>query len=216
MAFTRKTVLMAVLAAAALTAASCNGKAKKESLAYVEKPVETLYTEATRSLDKRLWDQAALEFNEVQRQHPYSQWAQRSMLMAAYAQYRSRAYDDAISNAREYISLHPGGDGAKYAYYLIGICEFEQILDVGREQTRSERALNALNEVVRRFPESEYAQDASFKIDMVRDQLAGKEMEVGRFYLRQQSHLAAINRFKRVVQNYQTTSHVPEALHRLV
>jgi outer membrane protein assembly factor BamD len=138
------------------------------------------------------------------------------MLMASYARYRSRDYEEAISSAQEYITLHPGGDGAPYAYYLVAVCHFDQIIDVGREQARSELALAALNEVTARFPDSEYARDAELKTDMVRDQLAGKEMEIGRYYLKRSEHLAAINRFKKVIQTYDTTSHAPEALHRLV
>ena len=208
-------ILLAVSAAALLTACAGTSSRKKE-LAYVERPVETIYSEATKSLDRRLWDQAAQQFDEVQRQHPYSVWAQRAMLMAAYSRYRARDYDEAISSAQEYITLHPGGDGAAYAYYLVAVCQFDQIIDVGREQARSELALAALNEVTARFPESEYARDATLKTDMVRDQLAGKEMEIGRYYLKRGETLAAINRFKRVIEEYDTTSHAPEALHRLV
>ena len=215
MSSVRNSLVLLTIGATALSLAACGGRARQE-LAYIEKPVEQLYREATRSLDRGVWDQAALEFNEVQRQHPFSVWAQRSMLMAAYAQYRSRDYVEAVVSAEGYLALHPGGDGAAYAHYLIGISHFEQILDVGREQSRSELALAALSEVVRRYPESEYARDASLKVDMVRDQLAGKEMEIGRFYLREKNHLAAVNRFRRVVEEFQTTSHAPEALHRLV
>jgi outer membrane protein assembly factor BamD len=138
------------------------------------------------------------------------------MLMAAYAHYRSRDYDEAIGSAQEFIALHPGADGAAYAYYLVAISHFDQIIDVGREQARSELALAALNEVTRRFPQSDYARDAELKIDMVRDQLAGKEMSIGRYYLKRDEHLAAINRFRRVIEEYDTTTHAPEALHRLV
>lgn len=197
-------------------AACAGGNSRQEELAYVERPVETIYDDATKSLDRSRWDIAAAQFDEVQRQHPYSVWAQRAMLMSAYARYRSRDYDDAVKSAQEYISLHPGGDGAPYAYYLVAVCNFDQIIDVGREQARSELALAALNEVTARFPESEYARDAELKTDMVKDQLAGKEMEIGRYYLRRSEHLAAINRFKKVVQTYDSTSHTPEALHRLV
>jgi outer membrane protein assembly factor BamD len=208
--------LKASLAGAALLAAGCATNTRQEELAYVERPVETIYSEATYSLDRRNWDLAAAQFDEVQRQHPYSPWAQRAMLMSAYAHYRSRDYEDAIKSAQEYITLHPGGDGAPYAYYLVAISHFDQIIDVGREQARSELALAALNEVTARFPDSEYARDAELKQDMVRDQLAGKEMEIGRYYLRRSEHLAAVNRFKAVIQKYDTTSHAPEALHRLV
>lgn len=201
---------------ALLAATGCASNTRRDDVAYVERPVETIYNEATASLDRNRWDIAALQFDEVQRQHPYSVWAQRAMLMSAYARYRSRDYEDAIKAAQEYISLHPGGDGAPYAYYLVAVCHFDQIIDVGREQARSELALAALNEVTARFPESAYARDAELKQDMVKDQLAGKEMEIGRYYLRRSEHLAAINRFKKVVQQYDTTSHAPEALHRLV
>jgi outer membrane protein assembly factor BamD len=210
-------LVFAAAAALALLAAGCAGGAgRNEELAYVERPVEQIYNEALESLDRRLWAPAAAQFDEVQRQHPYSVWAQRAMLMAAYARYRARDFDEAISSAQEYITLHPGGDGAPYAYYIIAISHFDQIIDVGREQARSELALTALNEVVARFPESEYARDAELKRDMVRDQLAGKDMDIGRYYLRRNEHLAAINRFKRVIETYDTTSHAPEALHRLV
>lgn len=204
------------VALAGLAAGACASNARQEELAYVERPVETIYSEATESLDRRNWDLAAQQFAEVQRQHPYSVWAQRSMLMASYAYYRSRDYDKAVSSAQEYIALHPGAEDAPYAYYLVAVSHFDQIIDVGREQARSELALAALKEVTARFPESEYARDAELKTDMVRDQLAGKEMEIGRYYLKRNEHLAAINRFKTVIKTYDTTTHTPEALHRLV
>ena len=207
---------MALLAGATLAVTACGGGNKSDQVAYVERPVETIYNEALRSLDRSNWDMAAAQFTEVQRQHPYSPWAQRAMLMSSYAHYRSRSYDKAISAAQDYISLHPGGDGAPYAYYLVGICQFDQIIDVGRDQARSDLALLALNEVIARYPESDYARDAELKTDMVKDQLAGKEMEIGRYYLQRGEHLAAINRFRKVVTDYQQTTHVPEALHRLV
>jgi len=201
----------------ALAAAACaGGNSRETDLAYIEQPVETIYNEALRSLDRNLWAVSALQFDEVQRQHPYSPWAQRAMLMAAYARYRARDYEKAISSAEEYISLHPGGDGAPYGYYLIAISHFDQIIDVGRDQARSDLALRAFNEVLARFPESDYARDAELKMDMVRDQLAGKEMEIGRYYLGRDHFTAAINRFRVVVEAYQTTSHTPEALYRLV
>jgi len=204
-------------AGVALVAASaCAGTSRQTELAYIERPVETIYNEALRSLDRNMWVPAAAQFDEVQRQHPYSPWAQRAMLMAAYARYRARDYEKAMSSAEEYIALHPGGDGAPYAYYLIAVSHFDQIIDVGRDQARSNLALRAFTEVTARFPDSDYARDAELKLDMVRDQLAGKEMEIGRYYLQRSEHLAAINRFRKVISDYQTTTHVPEALHRLV
>ncbi|MAK60523.1 MAG: outer membrane protein assembly factor BamD [Ponticaulis sp.] len=188
---------------------------RNESLAYVERPVELLYNNASDSLEKRRYDDAVLLFDEVERQHPYSEWASRANLMSAFANYQTNNYDDAITAARRYISLHPGNDETVYAYYLIAICYFEQIVDVGRDQKTSEDALAAFDDVVRRYPETEYAADARLKMDMIRDQLAGKEMEIGRWYLRRNQHLAAINRFKRVIDEFETTSHTPEALYRL-
>ncbi|MGE3304318.1 MAG: outer membrane protein assembly factor BamD [Hyphomonadaceae bacterium] len=213
---TRFITRAALLGLAALLAA-CAGT-KKTELQYQEQPVEKLYNDASDQLDRRRWTEAAAGFDEVERQHPYSSWSRRSMLMSAYAKYMGNKYDEAKDAARQFISLHPGNEGAAYAYYLIAICDFEQILDVGRDQSATENALNSLLEVVRRFPESEYARDARLKIDMTYDQLAGKEMEVGRFYEEKDQHLAAINRFKTVVEdpNYQKTTHAPEALHRLV
>lgn len=208
---------MGLAAGVALAAAACaSTNSRQTDLAYIEQPVETIYNDALRSLDRNLWAVAAAQFDEVQRQHPYSPWAQRAMLMASYARYRARDYEKAIASAEEYISLHPGGDGAPYGYYLIAISHFDQIIDVGRDQARSDLALRAFKEVTARFPESDYARDSELKMDMVRDQLAGKEMEIGRYYLQRSEHLAAINRFKKVITEYQTTSHVPEALHRLV
>ncbi len=189
--------------------------ARNERLAYVERPVEQIYNEASESLLRRNYDKAVLMFNEVERQHPYSEWASRANLMSAFSNYQSNNYDEAITAARRYISLHPGNDETAYAYYLVAICYFERIVDVGRDQGITEDALAALEEVIRRYPNTEYAADARLKVDMVRDQLAGKELAIGRWYLRRNQHLAAINRFKRVVDEFQTTSHTPEALYRL-
>ncbi|KJS37235.1 MAG: transporter [Hyphomonas sp. BRH_c22] len=189
---------------------------RKQELAYIERPVEQLYNQGAQELDKRNFDRAILLFNEVERQHPYSEWARKSMVMTAYASYQARDYDEAIAGAQRYLSLHPGGSEADYAYYLIAVSYFDQIVDIGRDQRTTELALSALQDVTRRFPNSSYARDASLKIDMVNDQLAGKEMEIGRWYLRSNQTLAAVNRFKKVVTTYDTTSHTPEALHRLV
>jgi len=194
------------------------GRPERESVQFVDEPVAQLYNRGGDYLDRRLYPQALVMFEEVERQHPYSSWARRAMLMEAYAHYQARQYDESIADAQRFIALHPGNESAPYAYYLVAISHFERILDVGRDQATTERALAALNDVVRRYPESSYARDARLKLDMVYDQLAGKEMEVGRFYLTRDQHLAAINRFRIVIENenYQRSSHVPEALHRLV
>lgn len=206
--------LLTSLAAAAFLAACSSGP--DASVAYVERPAESIYGEAFTSMDRREYTVAALQFDEVERQHPYSEWARRSMMMAAFANYQANNYEEAISDAQRFISLHPGNRNTAYAYYLIAICYFEQIMDVGRDQQVTQQALDALEQVVRRFPDSRYATDARLKIDMTHDHLAGKEMEIGRWYLRRNFHLAAINRFQNVLRDYGTTSHVPEALHRLV
>lgn len=194
------------------------GVVSREAQQYNDEPVTTLYSHGADMMDRRRWSDALTAFQEVERQHPYSSWARRAMLMEAYVHYQANQYDDAIEDAQRFLSLHPGNESAPYAYYLIAICHFERILDVGRDQATTERALQALQDVVRRYPETDYARDARLKIDMVYDQLAGKEMTVGRFYLTRDQPLAAINRSRHVIEdpNYQRTSHVPEALHRLV
>jgi outer membrane protein assembly factor BamD len=158
---------------------------------------------------------AKKDFEEVERQYPYSPWAIRSQVMAGYASYISTDYDEAIVTLERFVKLHPGNKQVSYAYYLIALCYYEQISDVGRDQKMTERAMRSLQEVIRRFPDTEYARDAKLKFDLTQDHLAGKEMEIGRYYQSRDENLAAINRFKYVVDNFQTTSHVPEALHRL-
>jgi len=186
---------------------------KRES--YVEAPVESLYNEATDALLANRYADAARLYEEVERQHPYSVWATKAQLMDAYAQYQRNRYDEAINSLTRFIELNPGNHSAPYAYYLKALSYYEQIADVERDQKITDQSMRALDEVIRRFPESVYARDARIKLDLTRDHLAGKEMEIGRYYLRQQQYAAAINRFKRVIDGYQTTTHVPEALHRL-
>ncbi len=208
-----KRLLFPLILGGALAACSNN---PDTAVAYVERPAETIYATAFEQMERNRYRMAAAMFDEVERQHPYSEWARRSMLMAAFANYQARNYEEAISDAQRFISLHPGNSSAAYAYYLVALCYFEQIMDVGRDQQTTQQAMDALEQVVRRFPESRYALDARLKIDMTRDHLAGKEMDVGRWYLRRNYHLAAINRFRNVIADYQTTTHTPEALHRLV
>ena len=191
------------------------GGCASDGTEYVERPVEEIYNTALDALAVRDYETAAAEFDEVERQHPYSIWARRAILMAAYSYYRGEEYEQAILAAQRFITLYPGSEDTPYAYYLVAICFYEQITDVTRDQRKTEEALAALEEVARRYPESEYARDAAFKIDLARDHLAGKEMEVGRYYLREEAYSAAISRFREVLARYQTTTHVPEALHRL-
>ncbi|WP_377809062.1 outer membrane protein assembly factor BamD [Azospirillum sp. A29] len=203
--------LTAILLSAALSACSST----KED-AYVERPADQLMSEAAAAMREESYKKAAKLYDEVERQHPYADAASKAQLLAAYAQYQDLKYDDAILALDRFIQLHPGSPDVDYAYYMRALCYYEQITDVRRDQRMTRRSLDALQEVVRRFPDSKYARDAKLKIDLTNDHLAGKEMEVGRFYLRQHQYTAAINRFRAVVENYQTTSHVPEALHRLV
>ncbi len=193
--------------------ASCGGS--KDEV-YIEKPVDDLYNKAMDAMADERYATAAKTFDQVESQHPYSVWATKSQLMEIYAEYEDGKYDDAIIAADRFIQLHPGHRDVAYAYYLKAICYYMQIVDVGRDQKLTELALKSLDDVVRRFPDSKYARDAKLKLDFTRDHLAGKEMEIGRYYLHRQEYLAAMNRFKRVIDNYQTTTHVPEALERLV
>ncbi|MDH3473915.1 MAG: outer membrane protein assembly factor BamD [Rhodospirillales bacterium] len=184
--------------------------------AYVERPVEDLYNSAMDALQAGEYEESARLFDEVERQHPYSVWASKAQLMAAYSYYQDNKYDDAINALDRFIQLHPGNRDVSYAYYLKALSYYEQISDVERDQKMTRLALESLTELERRFPESRYARDATLKADLARDHLAGKNMSIGRFYQRQGEYLAAINRFRSVIMDYQTTTHVPEALHRLV
>ena len=178
-------------------------------------PVAALYNSGLDKLKAGSYKSAAKSFAEVERQHPYSKWATKALLMQAFAYYQNNAYDDAINSANRFITLHPGHRDSAYAYYLSAISQFEQISDVRRDQSATQKALEALDEVTKRFPESKYAADAAQKSLFAKDHLAGKEMEVGRYYLKKGSYLAGINRFKKVITDYQTTSQTPEALYRL-
>lgn len=203
--------------ACALFAVACSSTGRKnKKFAYVERPVEQLYAEATNKLERRRFEEAIAFFEEVERQHPYSAWARRAMLMKAFAYYQDNEYEKTVQSVDQFIALHPGNKDAPYAYYLKAMSYYEQIRDVGRDQDFTNNAVASLNDVIRRYPATEYARDARLKLDLTFDHLAGKEMYVGRFYARQNKHIAAINRFKFVINNYQTTTHVPEALHRLV
>ena len=181
-----------------------------------EEPADKLYNEGLYLLNnKKSPKDAAKKFEEVDRQHPYSEWARKALIMSAYAYYESGNYDDCINSARRYVTLHPGSPDAAYAQFLIGSSYFDQIPEISRDQERAEKAVQTLDEVVRKYPNSEYAVAAKRKIEMARDQLAGTEMEIGRYNLTQHNYIGAINRFKIVVTRYQTTRHVEEALLRL-
>ena len=207
--------LAGATAALALTA-GCAGHDKPKDTAYVARDVDSLYLEAKKRLDAGENKVAAALFDEVERQHPYSPWARRAQLMSAFSYYSARDDVKSVQSAQRFLSVHPGNKDAAYAYYLIALCYYEQISDVSRDQKDTQQALSALNDVVRRYPDSRYALDAKFKIDLVNDHLAGKEMDIGRFYERSGKWLAADIRFRNVVDQHQNTSHTAEALYRLV
>lgn len=179
-------------------------------------PADKLYNEGVFLLnEKGSPKEAVKKFEEVDRQHPYSDWARKSLLMTAYSYYETQQYEDAIGAAKRYVSMHPGSPDVAYAQYLIGASYYDQIPDVTRDQTRTERAIQSLEEVIRKYPTSEYAAQARKKIEVGRDHLAAKEMTVARYYMEKKNFIGAINRFKVVVTQYQTTRHVEEALMRL-
>lgn len=205
-----------VLTASALALGGCGWFSSDKDKPYVETPVEILYNRALDDLGQQEYKLAAKEFEEVDRQHPYSVWATKAQIMAAFTYYQANKYDDAIIALDRFIQLHPGHKDIPYAYYLKGLCFYEQISDVGRDQRITQQALDALAEVVKRYPDTPYARDARLKVELTIDHLAGKEMLVGRYYQKQQQFVGAINRYRMVIERYQTTTHVPEALHRLV
>jgi outer membrane protein assembly factor BamD len=213
--------LASLLVAMALPLSGCGTGALWDKFAakdetYVEEPADKLYNEGLYLMNQSKDPKAAAKkFEEVDRQHPYSEWARKSLLMSAYAAYESADYDTCIGSATRYVTLHPGSPDAAYAQYLIAASHYDQIPDISRDQGRTEKAMAALEEVIRKYPASEYATSAKKKLEGARDQLAGKEMEIGRYNLEKRNYTGAINRFKTVVTQYQTTRHVEEALMRL-
>ncbi|MBA4771655.1 MAG: outer membrane protein assembly factor BamD [Sphingomonas sp.] len=207
--------LLALAVFSMLPLAACSSGRSKGDIPYVARDVSTLYANAKRYLDRGRYLEAATLFDEVERQHPYSIWARRAQLMSAFSYYLDADYTKSIASAQRFLAVHPGNRDAPYAYYLIALCYYEQISDVTRDQKITQQALDALGELARRYPGSRYAADARLKVDLVRDHLAGKEMEIGRFYENRGEWIGATLRFRRVIDEYQTTTHVPEALMRL-
>ncbi len=197
---------------------ACSGGKDKPSTSpeIASTGVNELYEKATQAMDAAEYEDATRFYEEVERQHPYSEWSSRSQIMGAYASYLDQRYTDAIVSLDRYIQLHPSAHDVDYAHYLKALCYYEQITDVRRDQDMTVQAYRSLDSLVRRFPDSKYSRDAKLKLDLTRDHLAGKEMEVGRYYLNRGHVNSAINRFRSVVAHYQTTTHVAEALHRLV
>jgi outer membrane protein assembly factor BamD len=213
----RNALLLLACAATVPLAGCAHGRgSSKSDTQYVARDVSTLYSTAKRTMDSGDYETAAKLFDEVERQHPYSVWARRAQLMSAFNYYLSNKYSDAINSARRFVTIHPGNAEAPYAQYLIAMSYYQQIPDVNRDQSTTASAQQAFSELIRRYPESRYAADARLKLDLITDHLAGKAMEVGRFYQRSGQWLAATYRFREVVDKYQTSSHTPEALERLV
>ena len=212
---TRSAILI-LACASILPLSGCARNRAKGDTAYVARDVNTLYAAAKRTMDQTDYERAAKLFDEVERQHPYSVWARRAQIMSAFNYYLAQKYTESISSAQRFLTIHPGNSEAPYAHYLVAMSYYQQIADVTRDQAITQQASDSFGELIRRYPESRYAADARLKLDLINDHLAGKEMEVGRFYQRSGNWLAASLRFRQVVDKYQTTSHTPEALERLV
>ena len=206
---------LALTLAVALSLSACS-MFKKDEVALDDVPPEVIYATGEAELADGNAQRAAETFNEIERLYPFSQLAKRAIVMSAYSSYKARDYVNARASARRYLDLYPSDADAAYAQHLIALTWYDNIVDVGRDQEVTDRALTALREVVNRYPDSDYARDAQLKIDLTMDHLAGKEMEIGRYYLKRGHYIAAINRFRVVVEKYQTTSQTPEALHRMV
>ena len=215
MRISHRVVATAAALAAVLFTAGCATNRKKGDVGYIARDVDTLYSTAKDRLDRGNYQVAAVLFDEVERQHPYSPWARRAQLMSAFSYYMANDFTKSIESSQRFLAIHPGNKDAPYAYYLIALDYYEQISDVTRDQKITSQALDAMNDVIRRYPDTRYAADARLKIDLINDHLGGKEMEIGRFYQRRGQWLAAAVRFRKVVDDYQSTSHTPEALERL-
>ena len=207
-------IALITVGASVLTACAGGTKTRADTN-YIARDVGTLYTLGKNRLDSGRYEEAAVVFDEVERQHPYSDWARRAQLMSAFSYYVAKKHTESVASATRFLSIHPGNKDAPYALYLVAMNYYDQITDVTRDQGITQQALNSLGELIRRYPDSRYASDARLKIDLVQDHLAGKEMEIGRFYQRSSNWLASVLRFRTVVDSYQTTTHAPEALMRL-
>ena len=213
-----------LLIACSLTLAGCDSLASLNPFGEGEKykmevvadvPADQLYNQGLGRLQSKDYEAAAKKFSDLDKQYPYSDWSRKALIMTAFAHFEGQKYDDAITESKRYLQLHPGSKDAAYAHYILAMSNYQQIPDVTRDQERTEKAMAALQDLINKFPKSEYVADARYKLQIARDQLAAKEMEVGRYYLQKRNYTAAINRFRDVVSRYQTTRHVEEALMRL-
>jgi outer membrane protein assembly factor BamD len=212
---TRSAALL-LACACTVSIAGCATNRGKGDTAYVARDVSSLYGAAQRLMNGGDYERAAKLFDEVERQHPYSSWARHAQVMSAFNYYLAQKYTDAVSSAQRFLTIHPGSDEAAYAQYILAMSYYQQIAEVTRDQTVTQQASDAFGELIRRYPDTRYAADARLKLDLINDHLGGKDMEIGRYYQRSGQWLAATYRFRNVVDNYQTSSHAPEALERLV
>lgn len=216
MAAWHKRLILGTFAGAVLALSGCSNFGGPKETPLDQIPPQQIYTTAEARLEDGEPEEAAKLFSEVERLYPYSDWAQRGAIMSAFAYHKARMYDESRATAQRYLDFYPASDDAGYAQYIIALSFYDQIDDVGRDQGVTFQALQALRTVAERYPDSEYAKSALLKFDLALDHLAAKEMEIGRYYLKQGHYAAAINRFRVVVEDFQTTTHTPEALHRLV
>jgi outer membrane protein assembly factor BamD len=214
----------AAIAAVAMSLAACetissinpfSSSTKSTSDIAADEPAEALFNDGLARLQNRNYEAAARKFSDVDKQYPYTSWSRRALLLTTFAHYENRNYEDTISNGRRFVQLYPADKDAAYAQYLVGMSYFSQIPDITRDQERSQRALLTMDELIRKWPQSEYVIDARQRVAVARDQLAGKEMDVGRFYLEKRNYTGAVNRFREVLTKYQTTRHTEEALMRI-
>lgn len=213
----RRVATAVAVAGVPVLLAACQHSVEGTAAAYEEaQPAGALYNRGLGYMNAGKLNDAIKSFDEVDRQHPYTEFARKSMVMSAFASYRQGDYDTAIQASNRFLTLYPGDPEAAYAQYILGQSYFAQVKDVTRDQATTRKAMAAMEEITRKYPDSEYAADARKKVIMARDQLAGKEMQVGRYYLERREYVAAINRFNVVVTDYPETRHVEEALERLV
>ncbi|MCA0422886.1 MAG: outer membrane protein assembly factor BamD [Proteobacteria bacterium] len=224
--FGARSARFVVAAALAVALSACETMESMNPLAYFtdkgpksdigkEEPAEVLFNDGLARLDKKQYEPAVKKFAELDKQYPYSSWSRKALVLTTFASYENGDYDEAIASGRRFVQLYPADQDAAYAQYLVGMSYYNQIPDITRDQERTERAMLALDEVGRKWPKSEYAADAKQRVLMARDQLAGKEMDIGRYYLKQRNYTGAVNRFREVLVRYQTTRHVEEALYRI-
>ena len=210
-------VLFLIFALISLLFSSCSDSQNNIGIGVSEdKAAEEIFNSGERDLIRRRYNDAAEKFKEVERLYPYSDWAKRALIMQVYSFHKDKEYENVVSAANRFIEFHPKDKDIPYAYYLIGLSYYDQVLAIGRDQKLTQEALKIFELIIKEYPDSEYASSSKIKFDFLKNQLASKEMEVGRYYLKRSHYVSAINRFRGIIEDFSTTSQVPEALHRLV